>query len=49
MHQFKKKISRKSFVYAEYRDCKFVCYMREMNFCGRKSTKFKKNIVKNPI
>ena len=23
------KISRKSFVYAEYRDCKFVCYMRE--------------------
>lgn len=29
MHQFKKKISRKSFVYAEYRDCKFVRYMRE--------------------
>ena len=29
MQKFKKKISRKSFIYAEYCRCKFVRYMRE--------------------
>jgi len=37
------KISRKSFVYEEYRDCKFVRYMREITFEIRFTRIQKKN------
>lgn len=42
------KISRKSFVYAEYRDCKFVRYMREITFVVEKCRNSKKISLKNP-
>lgn len=36
------KISRKSFVYAEYRDCKFVRYMREIKVQMFKNARIQK-------
>lgn len=46
MQKFKKKISRKSFVYTEYYRCKFVRYMREWTFVVKICRKSKKNLKK---
>ena len=42
MQKFKKKISRKSFVYTEYYRCKFVRYMREAKVHMNKNAEIRK-------